>query len=396
MKATLRRKRRWDRSLVVLVVIVLVVAATLVLGYLQLRTDLVTEASKKGQPINVMFALAGDSPERFFEVLMIDPRTHRGAVIFIPGNVGLIIESLKKVDRIDALYSPRDLSALKEKVEEITGLSIPFTVDLSQNAVVRLVDLLGGLELFIPNPVDITYQDRRILLPSGSVVLDGEKIRDFITYRDALESEMDWVGRKQRFLQSLLKRLGEEQVVLNPKVFPVLRETLSTNLRPRALRALLQEIERLDTETIVFQRVLGSTRNVDGQELLFPHFEGALLKETIKQTQETLASQEPGAAEDLNIVLEILNGTTVTGLARRAANVFQSFGYEVVSVGNAESQDYQKTVVLDRRGRPEAARRAAELIRCATVRSEPPGAAEASVDVTVVLGKDFDGRYCQD
>jgi flagellar basal body-associated protein FliL len=45
------RKRKWDKSIFILVAIVLVVAATAVFGYLQLRTDLFTETLKKGEPI---------------------------------------------------------------------------------------------------------------------------------------------------------------------------------------------------------------------------------------------------------------------------------------------------------------------------------------------------------
>jgi hypothetical protein len=134
---------------------------------------------------------------------------------------------------------------------------------------------------------------------------------------------------------------------------------------------------------------------VDGKELLFPHFEGQLLKEIVKQTGETIASAEPGLEEELTVALEILNGTSVPGLARRAASVFQSFGYEIVSLGNADSADYLNTVVLDRKGRLEAAQKAAELIRCQRVYSRLSEGGDMAIDVTVILGKDFDGRYCK-
>ena len=141
--------------------------------------------------------------------------------------------------------------------------------------------------------------------------------------------------------------------------------------------------------------MLGSSRIVDGKELIFPHFDGQLLKEIMKQTRESLASQDPFAEEDLTVGVEVLNGTTVTGLAGRAANVFQSFGYEIVAVGNADNQDYLKTVILDRKGRIDAAERVAKLIRCERAYTRMEEGADLAVDVTVILGKDFDGRYCK-
>jgi anionic cell wall polymer biosynthesis LytR-Cps2A-Psr (LCP) family protein len=389
------RKRKWDKSIFILVAIVLVVAATAVFGYLQLRTDLFTETLKKGEPISVLFAIGGDKDYRFFELFLYHPQTHRGAVLFVPGNVGSIIESLKRVDRIDALYSPGNLGPFIGKLEQLTGERIDFYVDLSDRAVGDLVDLLGGLELFIPNPIEDVGTDRVTLLPSGSVVLDGDKAREFIAYRDPMESEMDWVGREQRFLQALLKRMGESDILRTRSGFAVFRDRAATNLNPRALEAFVGELGRLEADKLVFQRVLGSSRIVDGQELVFPHFDGQLLKEIMKQTRETLASQDPFAEDDLTVAVEVLNGTGVTGLAGRAANVFQSFGYEIVGVGNADNQDYLKTVVLDRKGRIDAAQRVAELIRCDRVYTRMEEQADPAVDVTVILGKDFDGRYCK-
>jgi anionic cell wall polymer biosynthesis LytR-Cps2A-Psr (LCP) family protein len=392
----IRRKRKWDKSVFLLILIVLVVLAAGAFGYFQLRTDLFTEKLKQGDPVAVLFCVSGDKEYGFFEVLLYHPRTNRGAILFIPGNVGMIIESLKKVDRIEVLYNRGNLGPLIAKIEELTGLDISFYIDLQDAEVRNEVDLLGGLELFVPNPVDVTLAGRRVLLPSGSVVLDGDKIREFISYREELENEVDYVGRKQKFLQAFLKATAETDLLANREVFSVFRENMDTNLNSRALGSFVDALKNLDTDKIIFQRVLGSSRVVDGKELLFPHFDGQLLKEIVRQTQETIASQEPFSKDELTVAVEVLNGTSVAGLARRAANVFQSFGYDVVSVANADSSDYQKTVVLDRKGRIEAAQRVADLIGCQRVYSRLEESGDLTIDVTIVLGTDFDGRYCKE
>jgi anionic cell wall polymer biosynthesis LytR-Cps2A-Psr (LCP) family protein len=392
----IRRKRKWDKSILLLVLIVLVVAAAGVFGYLQLRTDLFTEKVKGGEPVAVLFCLGGDQEYGFFELLLYHPDTSRGAILYIPGNVGLIIESLKKVDRIDALYERGSLELLIEKVEQLVAIDIPFFIDLQDVELRNQVDLLGGLELFIPNPVDTSFAGQHVLLPSGSVTLDGDKIRDFIAYQDEMENEVDSVGRKQRFLQALLKAIADSALLEQKSAFSVFRNNMDTNLSPRALHSFVLEMKKLDYEKIVFQRVLGSSRIVDGKELLFPHFEGQLLKEIVKQTVETISSREPFSEDELTVAIEVLNGTNVGGLARRAANVFQSYGYDIVSVANADNADYQRTVVLDRKGRLEVAQRVANLIRCQRVYSRLEEIVDMSIDVTIILGTDFDGRYCKE
>jgi hypothetical protein len=160
---------------------------------------------------------------------------------------------------------------------------------------------------------------------------------------------------------------------------------------------------------MIFQRVLGVNRIVDGQDLLFPHYNGRLLRQTIQQTLTTLANPKLMSDQLMNAKLQILNGTYVSGLAHRTSALFQSFGYDVVSIGNAPKQDYARTVILDRTGDLAQAQRVASIIKCTDIKPEPlpptpavtagpatPSANNAGgADVTIILGKDFDGRYCK-
>ncbi len=424
------RKRKADKSILLLGAIILIVLASLLFAWFQLRTDAFSEQLKKGNVLAFLFTFSGDKDYRFFEVFLYHPQTRKGAITFIPGNVGSIIESLKRVDRIDVLYNHADLGPLRTKIEQLTGVKIPFVVDIREGELSRLVDLLGGLELFIPNPVDFISGsagggtgdgavgaaggtnsgsggvaggaqgaaggDRRILLPSGSVNLDGDKLADFISFGDPLEPEMDRVGRRQKFLQALLREMGaKSEFLLSESPYRVLRRNMATNLNGRALAAFIREMRKFEAERVIFQRVLGSERTVDGKPLIFPHFEGDLLKDTMKQTLATIASSEVAREDPLSVSVQILNGTDVAGLARRAANVFQSFGYDVALVNNADKTDYARTVIIDRKGLPGLAQKVAELIHCERVVTQLDPAADLSVDITVILGKDFDGRYCK-
>ena len=75
----------------------------------------------------------------------------------------------------------------------------------------------------------------------------------------------------------------------------------------------------------------------------------------------------------------------------------------VVNYANADKIDYEKTVVISRTSDIAAAQRVASLIRCNNVEQRQylevdSGAdlAAATIDVTIILGMDFDGRYCKE
>ena len=143
-----------------------------------------------------------------------------------------------------------------------------------------------------PTPWTSRCQGQRILLPSGSVALDGDKARDFISYQDPLETDADAIGRRQKFLQALLKGLGENEASFSSAgPSACCGPSLRTDLPGRALSSLVAEMGRFDSERMVLQRVLGTTRSVDGRDLLFPHQDGELLKQAVKQAMAANASQ---------------------------------------------------------------------------------------------------------
>lgn len=62
------------------------------------------------------------------------------------------------------------------------------------------------------------------------------------------------------------------------------------------------------------------------------------------------------------IQLDVRNGTGVPGLAQKVTSHLRSKGFDVVEIGNADSLGLEKTVVLDRSGNAEAARRVASAL----------------------------------
>ncbi len=84
--------------------------------------------------------------------------------------------------------------------------------------------------------------------------------------------------------------------------------------------------------------------------------------------------------------VEVLNGAGTPGLARDATERLRAAGFDVVYFGNAP-EPRGLSLVLDRGGRGDAARRAAGALGFRQVRTQPNATLE--VDVTVILGKDW-------
>lgn len=394
---------RLDRSILFLLIIFTVLLVTGAVLIFSMKTDPLQESLSQDSLLKVLVVIEHEKMPVSSHILAYYPGSNRAAMFDIPGETGLILKSLGRVDRIDAVFAEKGIRNYKTEIEGIAGISVPFYLTATLDNFARLTDLVGGLEVFIPTPVDTVSGSERVLLPSGAVTLDGDKVISYMTYTDSLDQEGESAARKQRAVLAFFKKLNDNSSkVFSDRIFPVLSSCLESNVPEKSKKDLLAELSRIDAERLVPQRVTGSLREVDGKELLFPFYDGQLLKDIVRQTLGGLASEVAGAQERI-YALEILNGTRKQGLARKTSELYQSFGYDVIAVRNADTAEYEETVLIDRIGNDAVSKSIAQVIQCENIQTaslesfegEDPGSfgTEASVDFTIILGKDFDGRY---
>ncbi len=398
-------KRTFLKSYMFLVVIVLVLIGAIVYLALSLQTDPVAEALENDEVIKILFVLH-DGPQIIWSDLLIYyPVTHGGAIFDIPRNTGAIYRVLKsssgqngRTDGIEMVYTELGIKAFTAEIEKLTGTDIPFTVEISLDNFSQLTDMMGGLRIFIPAPVEYRDENVQYLLPSGAINLDGDKIRTYLEYQLPDESQSDVQDRKQNTAVAMLSAFNKNKnTVFTSKVFNRYAKLFEANVDADGLFQLLQQVAEIDADRLSPQTVTGSLRNVDGKSLLFPYYDGQLIKDVVKQTTSALVSTD-GIIASRVYVLEIQNGTRTQGLARNTAALLQSAGYEVLSMVNADSDDVAETYIIDHIGNETVAQGLADFIRCkviqtAEIQSDETLEADTLVDFTIVLGKDFDGRY---
>lgn len=392
-------ERGSNTTIIFLVLIVVAVGVTVAALAGRLRTDEVAVAAEQGEIIRTL-VVAADGDDVFLSfILFLHPGTNRIAILDIPANVGGVLSSLGRVDAIGRTFAQDDPSRYRSELESLTGVSIPYVLTFSRESLAGFIDLLGGVEMFIVTDYRNVGNEDPVLLPAGNVVLDGSKAVDFLRISEPGESELEATGRRQSFVQSLLRAMQRSaELMRHPEVTDVRDRILDGEIDRRTMSSLFAAWEEMDVERLIRRRVQGTVRTVDveGQQiqLLFPHFEGQWLQQSVDQIETTLASGDIDANDRVTVVLEILNGTTASGMARRTSQLFEDFGFEVQRFGNAESNQIEHTVVIDRRGVGDRAQRVAQVIEAARIVTEV--SPQSDVDVTLILGRDFDGTVVRD
>jgi anionic cell wall polymer biosynthesis LytR-Cps2A-Psr (LCP) family protein len=397
------RRTPIDASAFLLAVILILLAGGIIFISFSLRTDPIGEALSGDRVISTLFVLEQNQKPLSSFVLMYYPATQRAAIVDIPRDLGLIIRRINRVDRIDTLYDRQKIENFVAEIEGLLGVDINFSVILGEEELGKVVDLLEGVEIFIPAPVEI-YAPPPLLFPAGLVRLDGDKARVYVQYELPEEEREMAFFRRQRFFLGFIKRLGEmRDTISDPQVDALLQNLLVTSMNHRTRLRLFDEFAAIDTDRTNIQSVGGTIREISGQTLLLPSWDGNLIKQIVTQTLGSITRQTEGSLSERVFTVEVLNGTNVDGLAGRTAELLRSFGYDVISIGNAD-RDYEASEIIDRSGFTDMVTTFGDILRCRNIRSETPiqENPEAGLesqyfeyrsDFTFIIGRDFDGRY---
>jgi anionic cell wall polymer biosynthesis LytR-Cps2A-Psr (LCP) family protein len=400
------KRVKTDASFLFIVIIVLLLGGGVFFIFQISQSDPIAEALSQDRVINTLFIIEKDGKPLCSYVFFYYPATKRAAIFDIPGEVGLIIQRINRVDRIDTLYDPQRISPFEGEVETLLGVDINNFVVFTMENLGKTVDLIEGVEIFIPSAVEI-YDSPPVLFSSGITRLDGDKAQAYITYELPGEESELIQFRRQRFFLGLIKGMGEKNEALkNPRMAQLYHSFMKTNITARTRTLLFDEYAEVDIDRVGIHTVGGISRVVSGQTLLFPSYDGSLIKEIVRQALGSLTRQAEGSAGERVLTVEILNGTPTTGLAGRTAELLRSFGYDVISIGNADHNAYEKTEIIDRSGHDDIVKTFAEVIRCENIRYEVPDIEileiepdmdlrifEYKSDFTLILGRDFNGRY---
>ena len=116
-----------------------------------------------------------------------NPEEQRAFIISIPRDtfVGQNLNYAKPEDKINSFFSEKNPQKILNKVNELTGLNIEYYMVINNNGLIKLVDLIGGVEFDVP--IDMNYDDKsqglHIHLKKGVQTIDGEKAEMLLRFR---------------------------------------------------------------------------------------------------------------------------------------------------------------------------------------------------------------------
>ncbi|MDR0409054.1 MAG: LCP family protein [Spirochaetaceae bacterium] len=405
-------KKQIDFSLFLLAGIIMIIVAGVVFTFIIFNRDFSESNFSDGRALTTMFIIEHDEKPLGAYLLLYNQGTKRAAAFEVPGEIGLILQQINRVDRIDTVYQNDNIEAYIKEIERLLGVKVNYNIVFNMDSLASAIDLLEGVNVFIPGEIKSVEDGGALLFSPGFTKLDGDKTIEYLSYQNSVYDIETPQQRSQRLFTGLLRRLGEKKDFLkSSSVNQLFQEYIKTNMNRRVLTRFIDELSYIDIDRFTISPIGGNLREVSGKQLLFPYYEGSLIKDIVRQTQASLTHTTGSTGSSRIFTVEVLNGTSTSGLAGRTAELIRGFGYDVINIDNADSSDYEFTEIIDRSNFNGEAEKFAGIINCKRITAQNAGELQEGTDAsledaayspyeyradfTLIIGRDFNGRYTQ-
>jgi len=191
----------------------------------------------------------------------LEPIEERATLISLPRDLLVKVPGQDNLTKINSLYYLAGIEGLKEKIEEITDLSIDHYILVDLAVVKEIIKSVDGLNVYVPQDIDdpyfpgpnYTYQT--FILNAGWRYLDGETTLRYIRTRyTSPDGDFDRMARQQQ----IIRLVKQKVLALNPlwnfptylKIFQALKNHIETDLGLIEMKSLYQTTQELNTDQI--------------------------------------------------------------------------------------------------------------------------------------------------
>lgn len=324
-------------------------------------------------------------------VVMYNPKNGKVFLYNIPRDLRVRFQYQGQLiyDKINHVYSKRDIFALRSFVEALLGIKINNYCIVSYEAVSKIVDLIGGVQIYVDKDMKYTdnAQNLRINISKGLQTLDGEKALEYIRYRSDDEGD---IGRIKRQINFVLKIMEQKDKLLNMKKIPntirIIYSKVKTDLTLLDFQYLAEQIKNISSDKFYYDVMPTKPLKIDNISYLVPlNVSGeSYAQYLIKKIKSFLI--EDKINYDSTITVEILNASPQKGLAKIIRDKLIQYGINVIYYGNSNFSS-KVTRIIDRIGNIEKAQQIATILRTKNV--ETSINPSLAVDVTIIVGEDY-------
>ena len=322
-------------------------------------------------------------------LLRLDPSDNSVNVLSIPRDTQVEVPGVgvTKINQANASGGP--LLARETISKTLNGVEIDRYVRVSTDAFRELVDLVGGIDVYVPERMEYTdnTQKLKIDLQPGWQTLDGDKAEQFARFRHDSFGDIGRVQRQQALIKALRSKLTNPLILPRiPSLLSMMQQYIDTNLSTEEMLALVNFGQKLDKDD--FKMVLLPGRFSAPNEFRSSYWimdeqgRDRVMQEYFKSST-AVANESPLA----NLKIAIQNASSDPQAGAQFAQYLSTLGYTNIYQAQNWQDLQQKTQIIVQKGDLQGAKVLQGELGFGKVEATSTG--ELDSDLTIRIGSDW-------
>ncbi len=317
--------------------------------------------------------------------------------------------------KINAAYrNGTNIPETVQLVKNLLGIDLQYYLILDTEAVVKLVDAMGGVTFNVP--IDMKYDDStqnlHIDLKAGEQLLNGAQAEQLLRFRhnnDMTSYPSSYgdndIGRmrtQREFIEVAMKQLLRvENLFKISELIDIAFNNINTNLSIDTIKDYVPYVVEFNPSDLKTGTLPGASEQCNGIWIYtYNKTQTATMVKSLFEDEEPITdeevagtltegeSQENPEETKTKAKIEILNGTGSTSTLKKAAEALKEAGFDVTKTG--KSSTASRTTIINRTAKSESITE--DIKDILGVGTASSGEDNANVDYTIILGKDYVGK----
>lgn len=350
-----------------------------------------------------------------------NPNTREIALVSIPrdSNVG----SASVDGKLNSLYSSRgkNIDKVKDKITEITGISIDHYVLFDTKILRKIVDEIGGVTVDVPINMDYDdpYQNLYIHLKKGVQTLTGSQAEQFCRFRKNNNGtgypggDVERTKAQQKFIKAFISELLKASNISKASnLINIVIDGTKTDVTFDVAKEYIDDLVALRTDRITSNTLPGSARMGEsplGYNTSYYYLDSKAVKEMIDdmfngvklesgdnlidvssndiENSNTASEDYSQKSMDNAIRIELLNAGTTLSTINNVVDKLKKQDFYVVKIGNYETTKIESSRIIDYgTGSTSALNKLKGIVELSNIEDVH---GKSNVDYTVIIGPNY-------
>ena len=367
------------------------------------------------RPVNILILGIDRVPEaavnspKIFEgrsdtilLLHLDPRDKSISLLSVPRDTQVEVPGIpfRKISEANARGGPALATRLVSSM--LNNTRIERYVRVSSSAFRELVDLLGGVEVFVPRAMSYTdtAQKLKINLAQGWQTLNGEQAEQFARFRNDGLGDIGRIQRQQSLIQAIRNRLASPSVFVRlPQIVRLMEKYVDTNLNYEEILTLANFGLQLERDTFKMVMLPGRSSSEQGDLRSYWILDAVGVDRIITQylnpgVPDFAQGRVRNPSESVlpkNLKIAVQNASSKPTTAKTVAEFLRKKGFFNVSVVQDSPLKQRQSQIIVQQGDLEAANLLQKALGSGKI--EPSSTGEINSDLTLRVGEDWVKRF---